>query len=68
MHRQGLESVRLAGSIARTILGFVERTIIIHASWPMANETARVILQTKPTPHESTSGVKLLGVIRDATT
>lgn len=68
MHRQGLESVRVAGSIiARTILGFVERTII-HASWPMANETARVILQTKPTPHESTSGVKLLGVIRDATT
>ena len=67
MHRQGLESVRVAGSIARTILGFVEQTII-HASWPMANETARVILQTKPTPHESTSGVKLLGVIRDATT
>lgn len=67
MHRQGLESVRVAGSIARTILDFVERTII-HASWPMANETARVILQTKPTPHESTSGVKLLGVIRDATT
>jgi hypothetical protein len=31
----------------------------------MAYETARVIPQTKPTPHESTGGVMLLGVIRE---